>query len=280
MSDLEQLIRGALAEDAESQPVPTNLVSIATRRGRQLRRLRRASVGALASAAAVSAVVFAINAVVPSGRSVPTVGSASGSSAPSSEQPTLLPTEIEETPANWKEQWPTGRVFDAAASPTFLAKVAPGEQLTVYASGHAPDGSTFVMYTTPGDPTHPRWEQGVDSTTVAFGDDGEFSCNGQCNVFEFPTVQTHEDENMSATQWLVLSTMPGVLAVSYSPDGNSWQPMDFRDGIALLPLPGIAPWNAELHLTLSNGQTVESMLSPGRKPAPAGSPGPADLPSP
>ena len=278
MSDIEQLIRGALAEDADSQPAPTDLVSVARRRGRQLRRLHRASVGALASAAAVAAVVVAISVVVPSGRNVlsdrnlPAAGNRGGASGLSSRQPTPLPTAAEETPVNWNEEWTTGRVFGTAASPAFLAKVAPGEQLTVYASGHAPDGSTFVMYTTPDQPGHSWWQQGFNSRTPEYGTDGDFSCDGQCNVFEYPTVQTYQGK--ATTQWLVVATKPGVSAVSFSPEGNSWQPMDFRDGIALLQLPGISPWSAEIHLTLSNGQTVESMLFPGSKPAPAGLWGP------
>ena len=277
MSDLEQLIRGALAEDAGLQPAPTDLVSVAVRRGRQLRSLHRASVGALASAAAVAAVVVAINVVVPSGRNVlsnsnvPAAGNPGPASGVSSEHPSPPPTAVEETPTNWNEKWPTGRVFGTAASSDFLSHISPGERLTVYASGHASDGTTFVMYTTPDRPDVPQWVQGFNSTSPDFGQDGSFSCNGKCDVFEYPSAQTYA--GTATTQWLVATTAPGVVSMDYSEDGNSWRSMDFRGGLALLELPSIAPRSAELRVTSTDGRTVETSVYPAQGSEPAASNG-------
>lgn len=275
MSELEELVRSALASDAESQFTPTNLVGSAIQRGRRLKRVRRASAGAFASAVAVSAVILAVNVVSPSSRTVPAAGNPGNigvtastpppPSRPPSPSDASAPPDVSQTPPDWNHNWPTGRAFGSAAGPALLARVAPGEPLTVYASGHAPDGSTFVMYTMADRPSEAQWQQGFDSTTPDFGDNGAFSCDGQCNVFQYPTVETHAGK--ATTQWLVAATAPDVIGVSYSSDGQAWQPMLFADGIALLQLPGISPRSAEIRVLLSAGPSVATALYPTNQTA-------------
>ena len=268
MSDLERVLRETLSEDAASQHYPVDLVSSATKRGRRATRVRWA--GTTASAVAAIGVTVAVVVAVPTNDNVPTAGGFTELSVPTSSAPSPVNSIADTASADWWLSWPTGRVFGSAASATFVTRVAHGQPLTIFASGHAPDGSTFVMYTTPDQPDVADWVQGFDAMNPDFGEEGQFCGEGQCIFFEYPTVATHN--GTATTQWLVAATAPGIVAVSYSSDGTSWQPMDLRDGVALLQIPRLATYSARLRLTSSNGQTTESGLFPAPLPGEFGSP--------
>jgi hypothetical protein len=228
---VEDLLRDFFTREADRQPSPAGLYQRAVADGMRLRRRRRA--GQLAGSvilagAAASAVILAPawgagsqRAHAPANPHVPLQGTASPSSSSSPAAPP------------WWQTWPAGRSYGTPPSSVFLAALAPGAHVQVYADGTLPDGEEFAMYLVPATGHAVQYSQGWGNSPD-YGT-GESSADPQMNdyIIQLASTAAARSETNNST-WAIVIGRPGTTAINYSVSGGPWQPMHISNGIGVL----------------------------------------------
>jgi hypothetical protein len=244
----EDLVRTSLRETAEQVAPLTGLYESAVRRGKRRRIARRtaATGAAVLSVAAITTTGVVIADHTGHGGSHRVIGPAGSGGQQVVADP-------------WWDTWPTDRYYNhidlaflQAARPTYDPSGGP-EKIKVYAAGTTTDGSQWVMYTDPTEGHKIEWLQGRNNKPV----EGEVPDNVDAGLtfttWSFPT-QSAEDGTSGNQQWMIVVGRPGTTEIDFSPDGATWQPLDTRNGIAVLFLPnGFPPATARVRLFDANG---------------------------
>src|SRR5581483_11497329 len=203
MTGIDEMLRSVLADDAQTQPQPFDLAAASMRRGRRLRHRRRAgfvAVTAMGVAAIVGGSLAVASQTAGDGGTQHVVPAAHGGSSPAGNQAVVA------APGKpWWRAWPTGRTWGRPAPNSFLTSLAPGDHVSVYASGQMNDGTEFALYLD--STTEPRVAQWMEDWRTAHDDFGESTQRPAPRAlylaFESPT---HSATGVTQhTQWLIVA---------------------------------------------------------------------------
>jgi hypothetical protein len=253
--NVEELLRNSLHSEAGNAAPIADLLDTSIEQGRRKQRVRRTATvfGTVAAMGIVGAGAVVVGNVGPS--STQTVTPSSGSDPTASEPVTP-----------WWQTWSTDRhngpvdaTFLANARPTYDDETSP-EDINVWASGTAPDGTDWVMFTSHSTGHEIEWLQGWDGSPD-YGESTQTTTPGiTWTSFSTPTRAAH-DSGVGVQQWLIIVGRPGTTGIDYSPDGQTWRPLDVRDGIAVYKVPsGFPPAAAQVRL--SDGSSVYATGAP------------------
>lgn len=264
--NVDDLLRSSLHRTAEATAPVDDLLAATIARGRRHQRLRRGAAvcGSVATITAATAGGFAVANLGPDTSQSVTPGSTSG-------EPTGTP---------WWDSWPTGRHFGpvdrsflAAARPQYDGEAQP-ESIDVWATGTAPDGTDWVLFTSPTTGHALQRLQGWNGEKD-YGDGQETATPDLAwTSFASPTLAAHNDYRLEQ-EWLIVVGRPGTTSISYAADGKTFVPMDVRDGIGVVKIDGYIPQTAKVQLADESG--VYATGTPyGAGPDPLASPSPTE----
>lgn len=262
MTGIDELVRETLTSDAATHHAPADLAPRSMAAGRWLRRRRQAGVAAVSLVSVAGVVVgsLALSGALGGGDKAIVTPAHHG---PGKHQSVTHhgSSATDSSTGPWWSDWKTDRVYGDKPAQAFFDAVAPGDTITVYASGTTSDGTDFAMYVdkSTGDPRSQIWQQGWNDQPD-FGQPGASPVpDAGYSAFESPTLATHEKTNGTA-QWLIVVGNPDTTNVAYSPDGTQWQPMDVENGIAVLKLPSAAPAGAQIRLASDTSRYYDGTL--------------------
>jgi hypothetical protein len=275
---VEGLLRDFFAREADRQPYPAGLYQRAVADGIRLRRRRRAGqiAGSLILAGATAAAVVLFPGWVAGSHRADGPGTAraplSGTATPSSgSSPTASPS-LGSSPAAapWWQTWPTGRSYGTAPGSAFLAALAPGADVQVYADGTLPDGEEFAMYLAPATGHAVQYTQGWGNSPD-YGS-GETSADPEMNDYIIQLSSTAAARNVyNNSSWAIVIGRPGTTAIDYSINGGPWHPMLLSNGIGVLfHANGQAAGLVALRLIGASGQYARDSFQQFAPPPPTG----------
>ena len=273
--NVEDLVRTSLHDAAEqAAPIP-DLYATAVQLGRRRRSTRRAATagGVAISVAAIAGIgVVVANGTAGSGHHrLHVAGHGDGAQ------------QVVADP--WWGSWTTDRYYGdvsaaylAAARPTYDVNAGP-ERIRVFAAGTMPDGTQWAMFTDETSPHVMQWLQG-------WGDHPNFGeSSGKAEpdlMWTSWSVPTHasQDGSPNLEEWLIVVGRPGTTAIDYSPDGNTWQPLDVEHGIGVMKVTtptGFPPAAAKVRMTDASGvYATGTPAGAGANAEPSASPTPDD----
>jgi hypothetical protein len=267
--NVEELLRTSLHDEAQRVDPITDLLSSSVALGRRKQRVRRASLVS-GSAVALAAVVgggIAVANLSPDDRASVTPGTTGGS-----------PSGSDATP--WWDTWPGTRhygpidkPFVASARPQYDGEQQP-EQIDVWATGTMPDGTDWVMFTSPTTGHALQRVQGWNGEKDYADGQDVATPDMTWTSWTSPTLAAHNDYR-TEQEWLIVVGRPGTTAISYAADGTTFTAMDVRDGIGVMKIDGYIPQTAKVQLADASG--VYATGTPyGAGPDPLASPSPTE----
>lgn len=245
--NVEEMLRTSLHGEADTVPPISDLLDRAVGRGRHKQRVRRAAAvgGSALTIAAVVGGGLAVANLGPDNRASVTPNSTAGS-----------PTGAGTMP--WWDTWTTGRhngpvdqTFLTAAKPMYGNESQP-EDIQTWATGSMPDGTDWVLFTSPTTGHALQWLQGWNGAPD-YGESRQPVDRGMTwTSFESPTLAAHNDYRLEQ-QWLIVVGQPDTTAISYAADGSDFTAMDVHDGIGVMKIDGYLPTGARVQLSDPSG---------------------------
>jgi hypothetical protein len=264
--NVDELLRSSLHSGAESTMPIDDLLGTTIARGRRRQRVRRAAAvgGSVMTVAALTGGAVAVASLGPD----QTQSVTPGATAPS------------DTTTPWWQTWTTGR-HNGPVNDTFLKAARPiydpanpPEDITVWATGSMPDGTDWVMYTSPHSGNEIQWLQGWNGSPDYGESPNVETPDITWTSFESPTLAAHDDYTLEQ-QWLIVVGRPGTTTISYAANGTDFTPMDVHDGIGVLKINGYVPTQAKVQLSDASGVYATGTpygAGPDPQASPSGSP--------